>query len=248
MAGAEERPRGPNAYAVKDAQAQRKAPPRQTSCLFKLVGLLLVLLAGYLGYFTLGYWRRTGQLPDFTDAGTQKQVLVQGELDLEVTKKASQEVLAKLEFTLADLQKRIKGKPPETKEEISALVKESKESTPRDGAEKSGTGSGAEPSSGADSAKTPAPNAGTASEGTLAQAQAEYRKGEEAYIHTDPFQASQEQVQKYIRIAAPHFEQALKLLDEARQRGTQGPAIDRLEEKAAKRLIDCRRRMEMHVR
>ncbi|MCZ7644286.1 MAG: hypothetical protein M5U26_03230 [Planctomycetota bacterium] len=133
------RKRGPSEYAEKDDKARQQAaegrkpylPPRKTRFLFKLVGLVLFALAAWLGY----RFYKTGELPDVTSEEGQRKLA--GDLKADVGKAADaakpvvEEVASKVSeyvsYTLDNLRGKIKGKPPESKEEVKALVDESKQ-------------------------------------------------------------------------------------------------------------------------
>lgn len=224
------KPKGPHEYAIKTEQekAARHATPKRTRFLFKFIGFLLVLLVGAWGYYSY----KSGKPLDLTDPKQQAETLdaarKDAQLAAEKTKEASVDALAWAERSLGDLQKLIKGKPPETKEEIKSLVDESKQAVAKE-PEK--------PAPVAPSAPPPPPS-------PIAAAQTEYRVGQEFYALTDPM-ASQKQVQTNLHLAEPHFSKCLDLLETARTHNVNGPEIDRLEQAAAKRLYDCRKRMEL---
>jgi hypothetical protein len=223
------KPKGPHEYAIKTEieKEVRRVQPKRTRFLFKFLGLILVGLAA----LWLWYSYKQGKLIDPTDEKQQRATFDQASADAQraaqKTKEASVDALAWAQRSLGDLQKLIKGKPPETKEEVKALVDESKQAAAK------------EPAKPAASAPAIAPPPSP-----IADAQAEYRTGQDFYIKTDPM-ASQQQVQSNLHLAEPHFSKCLDLLETARTRGVNGPEIDRLEQAAARRLYDCRKRMEL---
>ncbi|HYG77206.1 MAG TPA: hypothetical protein VEK08_19535 [Planctomycetota bacterium] len=239
---ADDRPRGPSEYATKEAEPRLPAK-RRPSFFFRLLGLLLVLFAGWLGWYSY----RQGQLPDLTNEAQQKKMLEQAKADLqkaeEKTSEASRKFVSWAQVNLEELKTRIKGKPPESKEEISTLVNESKKEV--GSAEKNGEptlrGAG-DKDSGAKKpeAAKPASKADT----LIAEARSHYRTGLGAYAQTDP-SASQQVIQAKLREAEPHFVKCLDLLEQARAQGAGGAELDSLEQAAAKRLYDCRKRMEL---
>jgi len=71
-----------------------------------------------------------------------------------------------------------------------------------------------------------------------------FKQANEAYAQTDPSEPA-DKVQKYLRIAAPLYEQVLDQLDKARTAGVPEAKTEALETSAAKRLYDCRKRMRI---
>ena len=231
-----DRKRVPHEYTTKEPESRRtdaekaaRGPIRRTRFLFKFIGFLLFIAVVWWAWTSY----RKGGMVDITDPNQQRQLIDQAKTDVsdaaDATRKASVVAIDWARQSLGDLEKFIKGKPPKTQEEIKELVDESK----RDVAKEQ-----AKPAAPASASPTPAPPS------PLAAAQAEFRAGQEAYVMTDPM-ASQEQVQKYIRIAAPHFEKCLALCDALRSKGINGDEIGRLEQAAARRLYDCHKRMEL---
>ena len=218
------KPKGPREYVVNTEREKATRKPG-TRFLFKFIGLILVLLVGAWGWYSY----KSGKPIDLTDAKQRDETLDAARKDAELaatkTKEASADAIAWAQRSLGDLQKIIKGKPPETKEEIKVLVDESKQAVE--------TAKPATPTPAAPPVVSP-----------IADAQAEYRVGQEFYILTDPM-ASQKQVQTNLHLAEPHFSKCLDLLEAARGRNVNGPEIDRLEQAAARRLYDCRKRMEL---
>lgn len=225
------RPKGPHEYAVKTEQEKesRRQKPKHTRLLFKFLGLVLVALAALWVWYSY----KQGHPIDLLDEKQQRATLEQARDDAQHaaqrTQEASADALAWAQRSLGDLQKLIKGKPPETKEDVKALVDESKQAAAK------------EPSKPA--AHTSAP-AIVPPPSPIADAQAEYRIGQDFYIKTDPM-ASQQQVQSNLHLAEPHFSKCLDLLEAARTKGVIGSEIDKLEQAAARRLYDCRKRMEL---
>ena len=78
----------------------------------------------------------------------------------------------------------------------------------------------------------------------LADALEEYRVGQQFYAKTDPM-ASQKQVQENLHLAEPHFTKCLDLLEAVHGKGATEADIDHLAQAAARRLYDCRKRMEL---
>jgi len=232
-----DKPKGSHDYAKhqgdgtrKEAGAAARRPMRRTRFLFKFIGLLLVFFAGWWAWYSY----KEGRVVDLTDPNQQQKALADVKKTAEATREASAQALAWASRGLGDLEKLIKGKPPETPADVKQLVDESKQAVAKEQAKP--------PTPGAPAAPEAAPAVEPPS--LLADAEAEYRAGQEAYAKTDPM-ASQEQVQKFIRVAEPHFSKCLDLCDVARQHGAQGEDIGRLEQAAAKRLYDCRKRMEL---
>jgi len=218
-------------------------PKPGTSPVFLLLGFMLIAVALIIGWYSY----RVGKVVDISDPVQRDQTLAQAESDLKKAVSKSTEVGEKvIEKTAAltgqvtdwakrnldDLKSRIKGKPPETKEEISALVEESKKSV------ESATLIPAPPEGGGK--PVPARTESAAWE----QAREEFKIGQSAYAKTDPASPSQ-QVQLNLRVAEPHFVKCLNFLERARLEKVNGAEIDRLEQAAARRLYDCRKRMEL---
>lgn len=207
-------------------------PPRKTGFFAKLIGLLLVLIAAWLGWYVY----RTGSLPDLTDASQQKRLLDQAKKDLNKASEQATEYGKKAADWAArgidDIRERIKGKPPETKEEVSALVKDSGNTVPP-------------PASKApiEAAKSRPVNAW---DEPLQEAWNAYYRGVAEHSKSSP-DNSREQVQTALREATPHFERTLNLLEEVRLKGGKGSEVDDLEHKAAQRLYDCRKRRSVTV-
>lgn len=246
--------RKPSEYAQKDEQAKQQAaegrerkkytPPKKTGLLFKLIGLVLVAFAGWLGY----RWITTGKAPDLSDQGlgeVTKDLTGDVNKAADAAKPLAEKSLAAINGLLADLKEKIKGKPPETKEEIAALVKEDQEALTQEDVARPWKPSGKAPPKAAGESASASKSAPKAS-GALAEAQAAYAAGAKLYVKTNPMSASQSEVQKYIREAAPHFQKCMDLCEKARGEGQRGETVDALEQMAAKRLYDCNKRMELH--
>ncbi len=218
------KPKGPREYVVNTEREKATRKPR-TRFLFKFIALILVLLMGAWGWYSY----KSGKPIDLSDAKQRDETLDAARKDAELaaakTKEVGTEAIAWAQRSLGDLAKIIKGKPPETKEEIKVLVDESKQAVET-----------AKPAT----ATPVAPPVVS----PIADAQAEYRIGQEYYAKTDPM-ASQKQVQSNLHLAEPHFSKCLDLLEAARTRKVNGAEIDRLEQAAARRLYDCRKRMEL---
>jgi hypothetical protein len=252
MSDEKSRPRGPSEYAKNEPPRKPKA---KTRFLFKFLGLLLVALAGWLVWYSL----REGKLPDLTNEAQQKKMLAQAQQDLDKAEKkatdVSKTVVSWAEQSLDALRTRIKGKPPETKEEISDLVNESKREVAqndggfgggsgtarrgKDAADKGGVEKGGPPAA---PGAPPAPK--SKGQQLLDEAREQYKQASAVYALADPA-ASQKVVQDSVHKAAPLFSKCLDLLEAARTNGATGGDIDTLEQAAAKRLYDCRKRMEL---
>jgi len=237
------RQRGPSEYAKGEAET-RVSPRRPTSFLAKLIGLILIGLAAWIGWYAY----RQGKLPDMTDEKQQKLMLDQAKEDIAKAEsqatEASQKFVSWAQRGIDDLRTRIKGKPPESKEEVSLLVDESKKEVAE--VEK---GSGKLQPGGVESApiavkKSESDKALSKGEQLISEARAHYRVGLAAYADTDP-SAAQKLIQTRLREAEPHFVKSLDLLEQARIQGAGGANLDSLEQSAAKRLYDCRKRMEL---
>lgn len=221
---AEKRERDEDERKQNGDAAARQSAPRQTRFVFKLMGLLLVGLAGWLGWYAY----RKGELPDLTNPEQQRRLLAQAHEDLkDAEQKAvetSRAVVNWAERSLEDLKTRIKGKPPESKEEVAALVTESER----------------------DAVKAPPPAAAPSrAEVLMLEAREAYNQGRAAHARTNPVTASQAQVQENLRIAGPHFSRCMDLVEEARKLGHVDSEMESLEHLAASRLFDCLKRTEL---
>jgi len=207
-------------------------PPRKTGFFAKLIGLLLVLLAAWLGWYVY----RTGSMPDLTDARQQQKLLDQAKKDFsKASEHATEYGKQAADWAsrgLDDIRQRIKGAPPETKEEVSALVKDSSNTVPP-------------PAS-----KTPVEAARARDKNAwdepLQEAWNSYYRGVAEHSKSSP-DNSREQVQTALREATPHFERTLNLLEDVRLKGGKGSEISDLEHKTASRLYDCRKRRSVTV-
>jgi len=244
------RPRGPSEYATKETPRKPKA---KTRFLFKLLGLALVGLAAWIAWYSM----RQGKLPDLTSEEQQKKMLAQAQQDYDKAEKKATDVSKKVvswaEQSLDELRTHIKGKPPETKEEISDLVNESKREVAQNppgfggpsAAGGGGNGTASGPQKGGPPAAPPAPTAPKSKGQQLVDdAKEQYRQAAAVYALADPM-SSQKIVQDSVHKAAPMFSRCLDLLEQARTNGATGSDIDTLEQSAAKRLYDCRKRMEL---
>jgi len=206
-------------------EAADYGPPRTTRFIFKLLGLVLVLFAGWVAWYSY----RQGKLPDFTDPKQQDEAMKQLSADAQKAKEKSlalsETAIHWAQASLTDLEKVIKGKPPKTPEESKALVDEAKHEI--------------------ENPPPPPPVHVALPPDPLANAREEYRIGQQFYVKTDPM-ASQKQVQDNLHLAEPHFLKCLEMLDAAHGKGASEAAIDTLAQAAARRLYDCRKRMELH--
>lgn len=213
-------------------------PRRKTSFLIKLLGLVILVVAAYLGWYVY----RTGSVPDLTDKRQQDKLLEQARRDLskagdqatEFGGKAADAMGKAADWaakSLDDVRKRIKGNPPETKEEVSALVKDS-----------GATQVPPTPTTPTESARAVA----NPWDAPLQEAWNEYYRGVAEHSKSSP-DNSRDQVQAALAAATPHFERTLNLLEEARVKGCKGHEVDDLENKTAKRLYDCKKRRSVTV-
>lgn len=247
---------------LKKAQAAEGNRPRKNYVLRKwlrrlwsLAALVLVAVGGWIIY----QWTAKGKPPDLTSERGRSEALDALKADVnkaaETSKPYVDVATAKArefyEYTLDDLQKRLKGKPPETREEITKLVKESEEATRNDPSPwdktkpaDTGTKTGGTPDEPRIS-NLPEKKPDAAVTGYLAEAQAAFQAGSKAYAQTDPAN-SQETVQVHLRIAKQFFEKSLTLIDKARAAGQGSAQLDALEEKVTKRLYDCKKRIELN--
>ena len=269
----------------KPAKMEVHEPPQQMGCIMKLLGLALVLVALWWGYYSY----RQGKLVDPTDPAELKKAEKQLNKDFDKTKEKSGEALDKaekvgneviekagefgdeawktLKRTVDSLKSKIKGDPPDKPEQITTLVEESKLAVADDKRkqeqavsvkkieDKDGSSVAIErrDKNGPRPTLPEDPNIkitrkideASSVKTVLDTAHEEFIVGCKAYENTSPSNPSAT-VQKYLRVAAPHFERALDLCDKARGQGVKGGDIDQLEEDSAKRLYDCRKRMELH--
>ena len=251
----------------------RVEEPAQMGCFMKLIGLCLVAAVGWWGYYSYRQGHMVDITnPDEQKLAKEqldKDVVVAKEKSNEALHKAGElgdEAWKQLNRTVDSLRAKIHGKPPEKPEEISLLVEESKQAVADDQRRKDAEpvlhktvnpdGSVTVFRRDPTAPKPELPNdsqivikretdgAAPAVPGSFLEAQREFMLGSEAYTMTDPA-APSEQVQKYLHIAAPHFEKSLDLVDKAKAEKMSGSIIDTLEEDATKRLYDCRKRMEL---
>jgi hypothetical protein len=240
----EKRERGPSDYAKKD-DGQGKARVK-TRFIFKFVAFLLLLLVAYVAWFFIRTGKKPSQVADLLDETKRTELFDQIASDYRTAVHASEKASQWAEREFKDwehaLSERLKSPPPKTKEESAALVKETKEkleqpSTPPTPVD-TGKPAGAVVKKAEPAAPKPAANP------ALSKAQEEYGNGLKAYAMTDP-SAPQQQVQKYLRLAAGHFEVCLYWIDQARAQKVSESLIDPYEQPATKRLYDCRKRMEL---
>lgn len=248
MSDDNDKPRGSHDYAKhqsadtrKEAKAAAQQPVRRTPFIIKLIALMLLCAVAWWGWHSYN----AGKMIDLTDEKQQKEALAQAEKDLataaDKTREASAQAIDFARSSLGDLEKLIKGKPPQTNAEIKELVDESKLATDKEKSLAPAPG----PVVVLPDTSKPVQTIPQPPPGPIADAQAEYRLGQDAYAKTDPM-APHDQVQKFIRVAEPHFSKCLDLLEAARKRGVTGSEIDQLEQASARRLYDCRKRMELH--
>jgi len=211
--------RGPSEYARKET-GQTRAPAK-TRFVFKLAAFILLLLAAYIAWFFVRTGKKPSQVAELLDEKSRAELIEQMASDWRTTVHAGKEASAWAEKEFKDweraLAQRLKSPPPRTREESSALVKETKEKL-----------------------EPPPPTAHPA----MAKAVEEYANGMKAYAMTDPA-APQAQVQRYLRLAAGHFEVCLYWIDQARAQKVAESVLEPYEQPATKRLYDCRKRMEL---
>lgn len=214
------------------AGKQRVAPPRRTRFIFKLLGLLLVALAGWMAWYAY----RERRLPDWLDPHEQQRAARQAKTDLVVARNW-------VEASLEELQQRIKGPPPDSNEDVKALVAESQRNTtfvPPPPVHPDQPD--AKPAGNAALVVPPKPPSAVPS--PLDPARQEYQRGETYYAKTDP-SGSFETVQKHLHLAEPCFVRCLELLDRLPKNASIAADAEKLEQSAAKRLYDCRKRMTL---
>jgi hypothetical protein len=228
---------------TESPERKKYRPPKKTRFLFKLIGLVLVALVGWYGYNVY----KSGKVFNPMDPKDQQEIAKSLKKDMgkvvDKTKPYAEEGIKKaveyLKYTYEDLKKKIKGRPPETKEEVAALVEESqREVKAADEAANKAAGS---------ATKTPEPKPPPKPAGAYAQAKAAYREASRYYAKAHPVKASQEEVQNNIRLAAPLFDKCLALCEKARKEGVSEAKIEGLEQAAARRLYTCRKRMELRM-
>jgi hypothetical protein len=233
--------RGPSECAKKDGDSPK--PRAKSRFVVKFMAFILILVVAYIVWFFVRTGRKPQDIPGLLDEKGRAELLEQIAADYRTAVNAGGEAREWAEREFRDweraLSQRLKSPPPKTTEESTALVRETKEkleqpSTPIDTSKPSGV---VERTTEPVAARPPA-NA------SLAKAQEEYENGMKAYAMTDPA-APQQQVQKYLRLAAGHFEVCLYWLDQARVQKVAENLIDPYEQPATKRLYDCRKRMEL---
>lgn len=227
------------ARALPEEKFREEPPPRRMGFFTSLLLLIVVAAGAWFAWYSY----REGQIPDITDKKQQQKLLDQAREDIEVGKEKATELGEKAaegarkaadwaERSFDDLRKRIKGKPPESTEEVATLVKDS------------GADTKAIPPKPDTITPPPAAKAAPANawDPLLEEARNEYYRGVAEHAKSDP-SFSRDQVQSALRAAAPHFAKTLNLLEDVRAKGGEGPEIADLEHKTAVRLYDCRRRM-----
>lgn len=230
---------------AESTERKKYKPPRKTRFLFKLIGLVLVGLVGWYAYYAY----KSGRMPNPLDPKEQQEISQSLKKDVgKVVDKAKpyaekglEKAVEYLKYTYEDLKKKMKGRPPETKEEVAALVEESQR-------EVKAADEAARKSAGSDSTKTAERKPPPKPAGAFAQAKAAYREASRYYANAHPVKASQDEVQKNIRLAAPLYEKCLDLCEKARKEGVSEEKIEGLEHAAAQRLYTCRKRMELKIR
>lgn len=248
------------AEEVEERKRKNYAMRRRLRTILGLVGFIVLILGGWIIYTFVA----KGKIVDLTSERGRKEAFGSlkddAEKVAETTKPYIEEAATKAKeyysYSLDQLKNRMKGKPPETKEEITALVKESQEataqapspwdktSTPGEAAKTSEPAkSGTEPSEPSAPKVTNLPKPAEL-DGNEGKAQLDGTTGMQAYAKTDPMN-SQETVQVHLRIALKFFERSLTEIDKARAEG-KGGSLGALEEKVTKRLYDCKKRMEMN--
>jgi hypothetical protein len=246
---------------MADQAEKRKSsvPPRKTSCLTKLLLLVLLLILGWLGLF----FHRHGRLPDLGLASDRQTVMGELTKDAKVAKEKTVEVTQKTaDLTcrvaswanrqISDLYKLIKSKIPETKEEISAQVQQTGQEVEKaKGTSSTGKAAGLAAEGNTTSAASRddpprEPRTGPVRP-TLApwfaRAREDYLLGSQHYALTDPVTAPSDQIQRELRLAEPFFVRCLDALEEG-AKGRPDAQVEALQEATAKRIVDIRRRLE----
>jgi len=223
----ERRPRGDTVVLDEGGNRKRYRRPAKTRGIFLLLGFLLVLLAGWLG------WRyyKTGQLPDLSSPEGQRKAAEDLKKDAEEVKEGALKVYS---YTLADLDERMKRlnvEAPKNDEERRTLIEESKKAVdaPPETAVKK-TVEATEPAA--------------ALKGPLADAQRDFQLASRAYARSGP-EHSQQDRQVHLRVAKHFFERCLNHIDKARAQGISDRELRSIEEPATKRLYDCNKQLEM---
>ncbi|HEY3325380.1 MAG TPA: hypothetical protein VGP72_33315 [Planctomycetota bacterium] len=199
------------AYTLEEERGKPTPPPRRTRWIFKLLGLLLVPLAGWMAWYSY----REGRIPDWLNPEEQRRAKSVAKGDLG-------HAYDWMRANLEQLRARIKGPPPETPQQVKDLVSESRDNVQA-------------PPPKEDKPKTLS---------VLDEAREEYRRGEEAYAKSDP-SGSTDEVQANLRLAEPRFAHCLELLDKAAKEQADAKEREKLEQNAARRLYDCRKRMAL---
>lgn len=233
--------RGPSEYAKKDSDSPQ--PRAKTRFIIKFMAFILILAVAYIVWFFVRTGRKPQDIPGLLDEKGRAELLDQIAADYRTAVNAGGEARTWAEREFRDweraLSQRLKSPPPKTTEDSTALVKETKEKLEQPPAPFD-TGK----PSGVVERKTEPVATKPAVSPSLTKALEEYENGMKAYAMTDPA-APQQQVQKYLRLAAGHFEVCLYWLDQARVQRVAENFIDPYEQPATKRLYDCRKRMEL---
>ncbi len=249
----------PSAEEAEETGPQESKPPR-TRWVFKLLGLVLLLFLIWLGYRWIV--NKKNPLDLFTIKG-QSELLDDLDSSMNELSKSVNDGLSDAgKWGLGELEKMISGKPPETKEEIAALVDESKQEieneqcrrqeqqvqTPQtqtqpqapSNAHKKSPREKTQPqaTTGSHSKKQP-------SNAAIASAQKLYDQAIAHYIKADPRVCNITQAQEYIKNAKPLFERCLDECASLRSRGVRSYSLDLLEQSTAMRLYDCNKRLVM---
>lgn len=237
-----QRERGPSEYAKKD-EGQAKPRPK-TRFVFKFAALIIILLIAYLAWFFVRTGRKPEDIAQLLDETKRGELIDQMADDYRKAVNAGDDARkwAEREFKDWDraLTERLKSPPPKTKEESSALVKETKQKLEQPPVPPTPVDTGKATGPAEKKVEPPA----TRTNPALAKALEEYEIGMRSYAMTDPA-APQAQVQRYLRLAAGHFEACLYWLDQARAQKVAENVIETYEQPATKRLYDCRKRMEL---
>ncbi|MBI3831268.1 MAG: hypothetical protein HY291_17245 [Planctomycetes bacterium] len=223
-----------------EAEAAYPNAPKRTRFVFKVLGTLLAL---FIAIFCCR-WVATGRPPsDLASVEGQRELANETE---ETVSWASQ-----------DLKKLLGSNAPETKEDTVKLVEESKEQVLA-GEKKSSVAAPANrtvtpvpapkkpaaPVAVRQPDRTSGPSARYFPEKNplLNAARDAFQQANVYHAKSDPRVADFDSIQKNIRLAIPLFERCLDECAKARQRGFKGAEVDVLEQAAAMRLYDCRKR------
>lgn len=217
----------PQADASSAPQAAPPAP-RRTRWPFKLLGACLIVFATWMGYCSY----LQGDYVDLTDPVQQEMMFVEADYAVGIVADTTAEVaVTVVSWAQRQLPASNKEKPHHASgEETKVAAQQPKRLAPRP--------QPAQP--------RPAPPP-TRLDPLYEQARAQYQKGQEAYDKTDPM-LPHDEVQRNLRVAEPCFLRCQELLEDARRRGLRGSEYDSLEERATKRLYDCRKRIELRIR